>query len=393
MTKKRKRSSDSTNGSTPISLNFSKNKIARGTDSPPETKKQPARKAKRSSTSSGEGKSSRGGDVIADRRQLELNQANEAHEHGAEVADAELEGRKEVEDFVEHHVDETEDVPADDTTRQSQGSGTDGVNGLLQVKDEARQLKKSQSPNPSEAASNATHGSAEAVNESFNDASVELDDEDAEEEVEVEEEVEEENDVVDVEVLPGEEITTSLEAALSMIDPTPAPSAQASPAGSPPDSSMEQDSPIKRAVASISGDTGIIEDSKGKKKLPGRRRAPHANPKVEAALRRQLHLRMNYRAVAKALKPILAELSHRSLRELNNNPKSHEESSEYPGVKDGLHQQFEQRLAWISRQKELNKRRINDMFEAETQMRKTQYEVRLLDHACFIVRLKTNMIH
>ncbi|KAL1306515.1 hypothetical protein AAFC00_005207 [Neodothiora populina] len=168
---------------------------------------------------------------------------------------------------------------------------------------------------------------------------------------------------------PEESITASREIVPPSLDPTPVQSAQASPAGSPPDSSFDQESPVKRAITSMPGVTG-----KGKKKLPGRRRAPHANPKVEAALRRQLHLRMNYRAVAKALKPILAELGHRSLRELESNPSAHEEASEYPVVKEDLHQCFEHRLAIIQKQKELNKQRLKDILEDELEMRKTKYE-------------------
>lgn len=168
----------------------------------------------------------------------------------------------------------------------------------------------------------------------------------------------------------GEEIKDSLEVAPPTLDPTPAESA--SRAGSPPDSSFDRESPVKRADAAA-----LAEDGVGKKKLPGRRRAPHPNPKVEAALRRQLHLRMNYRAVAKSLKPVLAELAQRSLKELETNPTAHEESSEYPAVKEGLHQSFERRLAWIQKQKELNKQRLKDMLEAEMEMRRTQYDVSL----------------
>ena len=84
---------------------------------------------------------------------------------------------------------------------------------------------------------------------------------------------------------------------------------------------------------------------------------------------------MNYRAVAKALKPVLDELSQRNLSNLKNNPKAHEEAKEYPIVKEGLHQHFEHRLAWIQEQKNLNKKRLSDILEHETAMRKQQYNV------------------
>jgi len=65
------------------------------------------------------------------------------------------------------------------------------------------------------------------------------------------------------------------------------------------------------------------------------------------------------------------------LKELETNPTAHEEASEYPAVKEGLHQSFERRLAWIQKQKELNKQRLKDMFEAEVEMRRMQYDVGL----------------
>jgi hypothetical protein len=92
------------------------------------------------------------------------------------------------------------------------------------------------------------------------------------------------------------------------VDPTPVVSATASPAGSNQDSNVDQESPSKQMPSILIGGapTASQDGDKPVKRLPGRRRAPHTNPKVEAALRRQLHLRMAYRAVAKSLKPILA---------------------------------------------------------------------------------------
>lgn len=366
MTRKRKRSSDVTaeNISVGSIIQPLKTEASYGSaaHNPPETKKRPGRKPKRSSTSSAESRGLRSSNTHADKAQIDLNKANETHEHEAEVAeeasdeqvDESMEdGTNGVPDQPEIVVEEVlDDAPAEDGAKREEN---------------AMPSNKKRISNASETGSDASQASVDAENPSLNDASLEQDDD-------VDEEPEEEDADGDVELPPEEEITTSLEMAPTTMIPTPAASAQASPAGSPPDSSVEHDSPIKRAATSVP----VTEDGnvKGKKKLPGRRRAPHANPKVEAALRRQLHLRMNYRAVAKALKPILAELSHRSLRELENNPKAHEEASEYAGVKEGLHQHFEHRLAWLSKHKELSKKRLNDMLEAEMEMRRSQYEVR-----------------
>lgn len=399
ITKKRKRSSDSSAENITLAPVPQKNRveIAAPAYSSPETKRQPSRKAKRSSTSLEESTDSKDIDVAADEAQLELNKRNEAYEHEAEVAAAEAEADAEVEAEVDTDNEADEAEQADEVVGQlangaisqpelvngEEASGDPADDSLDPDENQGTSTKRHS--NASDTLSEATQASADVANEeSFNDvdASMEQDDEpehDDEPEEEIEEAEEDDADAdadVDPEEVPEGEITISLENVPMTVDPTPAESAQASPAGSPPDSSLDQESPIIRAVTSVPGDLGL--DSKGKKKLPGRRRAPHGNPKVEAALRRQLHLRMNYRAVAKALKPILAELGNRSLREIHADPKSHEEASEFAGVKEGLHQHFEGRLAWISKQKELSKRRLDDMFEAEMEARKSTYEVRVL---------------
>jgi hypothetical protein len=64
-------------------------------------------------------------------------------------------------------------------------------------------------------------------------------------------------------------------------------------------------------------DNGSDHDGqKGGRRLPGRRRAPNADPYLEACLRRQLVLRMGHRAVSKALKPVLIELAIRTAEQL-----------------------------------------------------------------------------
>lgn len=164
------------------------------------------------------------------------------------------------------------------------------------------------------------------------------------------------------------------------VDPTPVVSATASPAGSNQDSNAYQESPSKKLASALveGAPTASQDGDKPVKRLPGRRRAPHANPKVEAALRRQLHLRMAYRAVAKNLKPILAELAKRSLSIIHKDPEAQTTFSEYPVVKNSLNEHFEERLTWIQKQKELNKQRLDDILEQETAMRKRNYEVSII---------------
>jgi hypothetical protein len=174
-----------------------------------------------------------------------------------------------------------------------------------------------------------------------------------------------------------DELSLPKQLSMATVDPTPVVSATASPAGSNQDSNADHESPSKQMASVLVGaaPTASQDGDKPVKRLPGRRRAPHANPKVEAALRRQLHLRMAYRAVAKNLKPILAELAKRSLSNIHKDPEAHTTFSEYPVVKNGLNEHFEERLAWIQKQKELNKQRLDDILEQETAMRKRNYEV------------------
>jgi hypothetical protein len=100
----------------------------------------------------------------------------------------------------------------------------------------------------------------------------------------------------------------------------------------------------------LDGGTGVNTDqeqTKVIKRLPGRRRAPNANINIEADLRRQLILKTSYRSVAKALKPILAELSRRAINELRDDPEAHTRCEEYDVVTAQLQQKLQKRLAEV----------------------------------------------
>ncbi|KAF2219283.1 hypothetical protein BDZ85DRAFT_252830 [Elsinoe ampelina] len=113
---------------------------------------------------------------------------------------------------------------------------------------------------------------------------------------------------------------------------------------------------------------------KAPRKLPGRRRAPHAIPKVEAALRRQLQLRVRYRAVAKQLKPLLAELAKRSIKDLKNDAEAPVKAREYDIVKKRLDEKMQARLARSKEEDRYNKDKIKLLFDSETDRIKTQYQ-------------------
>ncbi|KAE9983757.1 hypothetical protein EG328_009557 [Venturia inaequalis] len=96
------------------------------------------------------------------------------------------------------------------------------------------------------------------------------------------------------------------------------------------------------------------------KRMPGRRRAPHADPDIEADLRRQLQLRLAYRSVAKALKPLLAELSQRGIDALEDDEEAHQQGEEYTAVMAELEARLQSRLAILE-----NERRIKTDFREE----------------------------
>lgn len=111
------------------------------------------------------------------------------------------------------------------------------------------------------------------------------------------------------------------------------------------------------------------------KRLPGRRRAPHANPSIEADLRRQLQLKMGYRQVAKMHKVILAELSRRSINEINNDPEAHKRSSQFEVVQKALDDRLALRLQRLESFYEHKKASIERVRTAEQEIQKQMFEV------------------
>ncbi|KAG8625885.1 hypothetical protein KVT40_006286 [Elsinoe batatas] len=127
-------------------------------------------------------------------------------------------------------------------------------------------------------------------------------------------------------------------------------------------------------VSALGDELTALGPGKAPRKLPGRRRAPHAIPKVEAALRRQLQLRVRYRAVAKQLKPLLAELAKRSIRDLKNDAEAHVKAREYEIVKKRLDEKMQARLARSKEENRYNKDKIKLLFDSETDRIKMQYQ-------------------
>jgi len=111
------------------------------------------------------------------------------------------------------------------------------------------------------------------------------------------------------------------------------------------------------------------------KRLPGRRRAPHADPQVEAKLRRQLELKVAYRAVAKAQKLVLAELARRTAEELEANIEAHKNYEEYEEITEQLELRLNQRLQILQSFFDEEEARLKRIMLAQEHIIKEGYRV------------------
>lgn len=157
-----------------------------------------------------------------------------------------------------------------------------------------------------------------------------------------------------------------------MVDP-PIDSADATPGLGTPASASAQN--LDDALPSDAPRDPAQEAAKNPRRLPGRRRAPHADINIEANLRRQLQLKTAYRSVVKALKPVLAELAQRSLDDLQNEPTAHEKVDQYHTVKAALDNQLKERLATLERTREVKLAKIQRQYDGEYIVRKKACEM------------------
>lgn len=136
-------------------------------------------------------------------------------------------------------------------------------------------------------------------------------------------------------------------------------------------------SPLLAAQDMNDADLGSNDQGPEKpvKRLPGRRRAPHADVNIEADLRRQLNLKMAYRAVAKLQKLALAELSRRSLEEIENDPESHKKTEQYHVVQGEINRQLEKRLSVLEHSWRLQKKNVENKIQWDKEVQEQIYRV------------------
>jgi hypothetical protein len=144
---------------------------------------------------------------------------------------------------------------------------------------------------------------------------------------------------------------------------TPAESANGTPAPTTPFNNSQQNNDTDR------------DPSRAAKRMPGRRRAPNPDASIEADLRRQLHLRLGYRAVAKALKPLLAELAQRTLKDVRTDAETVKESIEYKTVQAELDARLAQRLSHIDAEKRIRAANLDEQLIARNEVEQTKFVV------------------
>lgn len=97
----------------------------------------------------------------------------------------------------------------------------------------------------------------------------------------------------------------------------------------------------------------------------GRRRAQHPNINIEAAMRRQAQLKSAYRAVARAQKNILAEVTQRTVDDLEASSTYHTEVEEYEAVMEKLDAALAKRKSVIQAQHEMRLKQLKTTWDAE----------------------------
>jgi hypothetical protein len=145
---------------------------------------------------------------------------------------------------------------------------------------------------------------------------------------------------------------------------TPTESANGTPAPGTPFNNSQQNNETDR------------DPSRAAKRMPGRRRAPNPDASIEADLRRQLHLRLAYRSVAKALKPVLAELAQRTLNDSRRDgEEALKQSDEYYTVKAEIDTRLAQRLGHINAERNIKAANLEAQYKAQKEVLQVQFVV------------------
>nr|POE93075.1 hypothetical protein CFP56_64182 [Quercus suber] len=192
----------------------------------------------------------------------------------------------------------------------------------------------------------------------------------------------------------GGAVRDQLATAAPSTDITPTPSAAPSPASSMSGSDNDMSSnSVKPAVEGLAGGIAIQEEveelddvdideedvhgTQGqatgnvRRRIGGRKRAPHPDPKVEAAMRRQAHLKTAYRHLGKALKPLLDEIAGRTLDDLQDE-KLYMRAAEFRTVRLGLDCALARRRKLIQTQNDLDLELWDEVLRREQDVQRSK---------------------
>jgi len=120
---------------------------------------------------------------------------------------------------------------------------------------------------------------------------------------------------------------------------------------------------------------GALEDGRLKRRWGGRKRQRHPEQNVELAMQRQLHLKKAYRTLAREMKAIAADIAHRTLEELIEGPKIHEQAAEHPHVMAGLRDALDRRRACMEAQHRLDADHLRQRLEAERRVMRSKRQL------------------
>ena len=112
-----------------------------------------------------------------------------------------------------------------------------------------------------------------------------------------------------------------------------------------------------------------------KRRGPGRRKILDPDERTAAAMQRQSHLASHYRAVCKALKPCLAELATRTLRNLVEDPTAHMQTEDHARVLAELDERLRQNIAHIQKEHQLRGNLLVTKREGDREMIRDTFAV------------------
>lgn len=132
-----------------------------------------------------------------------------------------------------------------------------------------------------------------------------------------------------------------------------------------------------------------------KKGGPKGRKKTSADAYTQAQYDRMYELKGAYRDLVRAIKPALAELAERSLRKMEEDPRAHEQESEYAPTIAALDARYKARLARIELENHMRRTNLEQRLAADKAAARIQFEVSFtqLNNDGIAAHVKTEPCH